>query len=77
MTFYAPTAKLMRESLLLGGLLTNIEGWINVTTQDLDDLEKPDTILLRKLFPSSGNVSRAFMQLELGVIPIKFVEMQK
>ena len=67
----------MRESLLLGGLLTNIEGWINVTKQDLDDLEKPDTILLRKLFPSSGNASRAFMQLELGVIPVKFVVMQK
>ena len=33
-------AKLMRESILLGGLLTNVEGWINISKTDLEELEK-------------------------------------
>ena len=37
----------MRESILLEGMLTNGESWINLTKQDLDDLEKPDITLLR------------------------------
>ena len=67
----------MRESILLGGLLTNVEGWINISKTDLEELEKPDIILLRKLLSLSGNPSKVFMQLEMGVIPVKFVIMQK
>ena len=67
----------MRESILLGGLLTNVEGWINISKTDLEELEKPDSILLRKLLSLSGNPSKVFMQLEMGVIPVKFVIMQK
>ena len=29
----------MREGLLLGGMLTNSESWINVTTKNIDELE--------------------------------------
>ena len=54
--------------MLIGGMLTNAESWINITNKDLDYLEQPDTILERKLF---------FMYLELGIIPVKFVLMQK
>ena len=32
-------AKLMREAILISGLLTNSESWINITKQDLDKLE--------------------------------------
>ena len=32
-------AKLMRESMLLGSILTNSESWINITNKDLDNLE--------------------------------------
>lgn len=68
-------AKLMREGMLLGGLLTNCESWINVTEADLAKLEAPDTMLQKKLLTISGNPSKAFMYLELGVIPVKFVIM--
>ena len=46
---------LMREGLLLGGLLTNSESWINITNKDIKNLEKPDTILQRKAFSARGN----------------------
>ena len=70
-------AKLMREGKLISGLLTNSESWINVTKKDIEDLEKPDICLLRKIMSKSGNPSKCFLQLELGIIPVKFVMMQK
>ena len=67
--------KLMREAMVVSGLLTNSETWINITLKDLEDLEKPDIILQRKILSSSGNPSKCFMQLELGLIPLKFIMM--
>ena len=64
----------MREGLLLGGMLTNAESWNNVTKQNLDDLEKPDTILQRKVLSVSSNPSKCFMKLELGILPVKYVK---
>ena len=69
--------KLMREGLLLGGLLTNSESWINLTKKDIENLEKPDTILQRQALSARGNPSKAFTMLELGIIPIKFILMKK
>ena len=65
----------MREGVLLGGMLTNSESWINVTKLDINELEKQDTHLQRKVLESSS--SKAFMMLELGMIPVRFVLMKK
>ena len=70
-------AKLMREAILVSGLLTNAESWINLTKKNLEELEKPDIILLRKIISQSGNPAKCFMQLELGIIPVKYIIMQK
>ena len=68
-------AKLMREGMLLGSLLTNCESWINLTETDLTKLEQPDLMLQKKLLSISGNPCKAFMSLELGIIPVRFVIM--
>ena len=70
-------AILMRESMLLGSILNNSEAWINLTKKDVENLEKPDVMLLRKILSSSGNPSKVFMYLELGILPVKFVLMKK
>ena len=67
----------MREGLLLAGLLSNSESWINLTKLDIEKLEKPDTLLQRKVLSSSGTPSKAFTMLELGIIPIKYILMKK
>ena len=54
-----------------------MEGWINIVKKDNDDLEKPNTILFKKIWSTAGNPCTVFMQLEMGVIPVKFVIMQK
>ena len=74
-TFKAFT--LLREGLLLGGLLSNSESWINITKKDIDQLEKPDTILQRKALSAMGNPSKVFIMLELGIIPIRYILMKK
>ena len=67
----------MREGLLLGGLLTNSESWINITNKDIKNLEKPDTILQRKALSARGNPCKVFTMLELGINPIRFILMKK
>ena len=74
---YFKAAMLMRQRMLVGGMLTNSECWINLTKKDIEDLEKPDIILQRKVLSVQGNPSTCFMQLELGIIPVRFVVKQK
>jgi hypothetical protein len=69
--------RMMREGLLLAGLLTNAESWINMTKKDIEELEKPDLILMRNVLSVTGNPSKVFMMLELGIIPVRFVIMKK
>ena len=70
-------AVLMRQSMLIGSLLNNAESWINVTESDVNQLEKPDIMLLKNVLSKSGNPSKCFMFLELGVLPVKYVIMSK
>ena len=70
---YFKAAKIMRESMLIGSMLNNSESWINLTKLDIETLEKPDTITQRNIFGNKGNPSKAFMCLELGIIPVHFV----
>ena len=58
-------------------MFNNSESWINLTKSDLDNLEIPDTMVQRSILTSYGNPSKVFMCLELGVIPVKFVTMEK
>ena len=62
--------------MLVTSILNNSESWTNITNRDLENLEKPDTFLHRNILNTSGNPSKAFMYLELGIIPAKFVIME-
>ena len=58
-------------------MLNNCESWINITKSDLENLEKPDTMVQRSILTEYGNPSKVFMCLELGVIPVRFVVIEK
>ena len=60
----------MREAMLLRGMLNNAESWININQNNVKALEKPDIMLQRKLLSESGNQSRCFMNLKLGILPV-------
>ena len=75
--YYFQAYKIMREGVLLGRLLNNAESWINITQKNIEDLEKIDLNLQRKVLNVTGNPSPIFMMLELGTIPVRFVIMKK
>ena len=56
---------------------SNSESWINITKLDLDILEKSDAMLHQNILSDHGNLSKVFMLLELGTIPVRFVMMEK
>ena len=58
-------------------MLNNVESWINIDKTDLNNLEEPDTILQKIIFRSKGSPSKVFMYLKLGVLPMKYVNMEK
>ena len=68
---------LLRGGLLIGSLLSNIKAMVNVTKTNLDELEKPNLVLQENLLPSTGNASKCFRYLELGITPVKYVIMEK
>ena len=66
-------AKILRDSLLINSILLNSEIWYNLTKSNIDDLEKLDNILLRKILEVSSSVPTVFLHLELGTLPIRFI----
>ena len=75
-------AILIRQGVMLGGMLTNAETWINITEADITrhrflNCAMPDSQLQRRLISVSGNPSKVLMCLELGFVLVKFVIMAK
>ena len=56
-------AAMLRESLLLGTMLSNAETWTSLTDKDTKKLEKMDNMLQRKLVSENKNALKAFMAL--------------
>ena len=48
--FYMDVALILRDSLLLNGVLTNSEVWYNVKEEHLKKLESADNDMMRKIF---------------------------
>ena len=71
--FYFKVAKIFRESLFINSVLLNSEAWYNLSSKNIDDLEKLDHILLRKILEVGQSVPTVFLHLELGTIPLRFV----
>ena len=51
-------AKFMREGLSINSLLTNSESLVNVLKKDVENLEKCDTSLQRKILSENGNQAK-------------------
>ena len=50
----------MRESMLVGSLLNNSDSWINLNKTNMNNLEKPDTILQKEILKTKGNPAPGF-----------------
>ena len=65
--------KILRESLFLNSILLNSEVWYNMKKTDIEELEKVDNILLKKVLEVPSSTPTAILHLELGTVPIRFI----
>ena len=72
-TFTIEIALLLRNSLLVNGILTNSEVWYNLSKTEVDTLEKLDKIFFMKLLCAPRSTPSAAFHLEMGVTPLSIV----
>ena len=74
---YFEIANVLRGSLLLSTLLSNSEAWYNISKKDIENLEKVDEAMLRKVFSAQCTTPLEALYLETGNIPIRFILMSR
>ena len=71
--FYFKSAVLMREGLLVNGILFNSEVWYNISEKELRELEEVDETLLRRISKAHSKTPIEALYLELGCIPLRYI----
>ena len=70
-------AVLLRNSLFINGILTNIEASYNLKNSEIESLEKCDEQLLRTMLEAPCTTPKEMLYLELGVTPIRYIVMSR
>ena len=70
---YFKIGLLLREALFVNGILTNWEVKYGLTEYELDELEKIDKILLRKILNAHSKSPVESLYLETGTLPLRTV----
>ena len=74
---YFNTALMLRQAMLLQVLLSNSETWLRLTKGDMKRLEGVDQSFLRRIFQVPISTPIAFLYLETGCIPIRYIMKMK
>ena len=70
--FYFQIGFLLRQTMFLSTVLLNSEAWVNLTVKNIEELEKIDVILLRRIFEAPISTPTKLIYLESGTYPIRF-----
>ena len=78
--YHYEAAVILRDSLLLSTLLSNSEAWVNLSNNNIKDLESVDEHFLRNIFREAHSKTSLLaktplelLYLETGCIPIRFI----
>ena len=71
--FYMDTALILREAMLLNGIMTNSEVWYIVKEEHIKTLESADNELLRKVFNAHSKTAIELFFIETAKIPVRFI----
>ena len=63
----------LRQAMLINGILYNSEAWQSISDGEYKQLEEVDNHFLGKLLGAHSKTSTAFLHLETGTLPIRFV----
>ena len=69
--YFFQIAKLLRETLFLSVMLLNGETWINLSKKNIDNLERMDKILIRKVLDLPRSTSLSALFLEMGCVSVR------
>ena len=61
---------MLREAILINGVLLNTESWHGVTGVHIAKLQIVDNALSREITKSHSKVAREFLHLETGILPL-------
>ena len=67
---YFEIAILLRDSMLINGMMTNAEVWYNFNEQDINEFEAIDKSFLKKLLSNPSSTPNEALYLEMGILPI-------
>jgi hypothetical protein len=70
---YYEIAILLRETMFVNGILTNIEVCYGLTKEEINMLEIVDHILLRKILNAHSKTPVESLYLELGCLPLSYI----
>ena len=70
---YYEIAATLRESLFINGILWNLETWYDMKKKDIEELEKIDKMLIKRILNAPSSTPSALLYLEMGMIPLKFI----
>ena len=63
-------AVLLRESMLINGIMTNAEIWYNFSKNEIEEFESLDMLFFRRLLEVPITTPNEAYYLELGVLPV-------
>ena len=75
--FIFEVAVVLRNSIFINGILTNLEASYGLSDSDIEELEKCDEQLLRAILECPSKTPKEMLYLELGVTPIRFIIMAR
>ena len=75
--FHFDISDILRNSLLISSILSNSEVWYGVTQSDTDQQEQVDEMWLRNLFLCSRKVPKDLLCLEMGLVPISYINKER
>ena len=70
---HVETGLILRQTMFLNALLLNSEAWNHLTQTEVNSLESLDHILLSNILTGRQKTSNAFLHLESGTIPIRYL----
>ena len=69
--------KILREAILINGILFSGNAWYNITESNLRSLEQVDESLLRQILNAHSKTPLEALYLELGCLPIRYILMAR
>ena len=75
--YFFEVGVVLRNSLFLNGILTNLEASYGLTDAEIKELEQMDESLMRLILECPMSVPKEMLYLEVGITPIRFILMSR